>query len=101
MQPHMAQIIPSSVDPSALHYGGMMPQLTAQMSQLQLGSGSFVASPHPTYAPALYTQPATQRMQPMAVQDDPNNATSVPVSGAAGNPEDQQHHYQTYQASAK
>uniref|UniRef100_T1JCX7 RRM domain-containing protein n=1 Tax=Strigamia maritima TaxID=126957 RepID=T1JCX7_STRMM len=100
MQPHMAQIIPSSVDPSALHYGGMMPQLATQMSQLQLGGGSYVAGPHPTYQ-QMYTQAAATMMQPLTVAEDPNNATSVPVSGAAGNPEDQQHHYQTYQSAAK
>jgi hypothetical protein len=41
VQPHaMAQMIPSGLDPNTLHFSTLMPQLTAQMSQIQLSGVS-------------------------------------------------------------
>lgn len=97
VQPHMPQMIPPTVDPNALHYGGMMPQLATQMGQLQLGGGSYVTSPHPAYASTLYGQPTAQLVQQMAVQEDPNSGG---VTGA-GTPEEHQLSYQAYHAQTK
>jgi len=47
VQPHaMAQMIPSGLDPNTLHFSTLMPQLTAQISQMQLSgvSGASVSS---------------------------------------------------------
>lgn len=41
VQPHHMPVIPSGIDPNALHFTStLMPQLTAQMSQLQLQGAS-------------------------------------------------------------
>ncbi|GAB6032477.1 hypothetical protein CHUAL_011108 [Chamberlinius hualienensis] len=91
VQQPMTQMIPSSLDPSALHYGQVLPQLAAQMGQLQLGGGSYVTASHPSYHQAIYSQPHTPIM-PIAIPEDPN---------AAGTPDDQQHPYQAYQTQPK
>jgi len=60
VQPQMTPVIQSPVDPNALHYGSLIPQMTAQMNQLQLtASGSYMTGHAPAYThTALYPQPA-------------------------------------------
>lgn len=101
VQPPLAQMIPSQLDPSTLHYGALMPQLTTHMSQLQLSGTSYVAgTPHPytgtptAATPALYHQPA-HLVQPVPLTEDPMSA-SVPVSGTNSGNEDQTIYQQTY-----
>lgn len=48
VQPHMTPVIPSGIDPNALHFTStLVPQLTAQMSQLQLQGPSVSHQPPP------------------------------------------------------
>ena len=69
VQPHMAQMIPSGLDPNTLHFSTLMPQLTAQMSQIQLsgvsGASYVTGNPHAYGTQALYTPQLIQTV-PMA-----------------------------------
>ncbi|XP_022236518.1 RNA-binding motif, single-stranded-interacting protein 1-like isoform X2 [Limulus polyphemus] len=81
VQPHMTQMIPSSLDPNTLPYGTLMSHLSAQMSQLQLTNTSYIPGTHQAYAGAgtpLYPQPA-HLIHSIAVPEDPTN-TGVPVT---------------------
>ncbi|XP_076361469.1 RNA-binding motif, single-stranded-interacting protein 1-like isoform X5 [Tachypleus tridentatus] len=81
VQPHMTQMIPSSLDPNPLPYGTLMSHLSAQMSQLQLTNTSYIPGTHQAYAGAgtpLYPQPA-HFIHSIAVPEDPTS-TGVPVT---------------------
>jgi len=81
--PHMQQVdMIQSADPSNAQYS-MIPQLTTQMSALHLGTGSYIASPHPypyTYPPSII------HTMPLGESEQTSNAAS---------PDDS---YQQYQA---
>ncbi|XP_024226764.1 protein alan shepard isoform X9 [Bombus impatiens] len=82
--PHMQQVdMMPSADPSNPQYS-MIPQLTTQMSTLHLGTGSYIASPHPypytTYPPSII------HTMPLGDSEQTSNAAS---------PDDS---YQQYQA---
>ncbi|KYN42637.1 Protein alan shepard [Trachymyrmex septentrionalis] len=83
--PHMQQVdmIPSA-DPSNPQYS-MIPQLTTQMSTLHLGTGSYIASPHP-YPYTTYPAPSIIHTMPLGESEQTSNAAS---------PDDS---YQQYQA---
>ncbi|GFS57709.1 protein alan shepard [Trichonephila inaurata madagascariensis] len=78
------QMISSSLDP--LHYGALMPQLTAHLSQLQLSGTSYVAgAPHAytgTPSAPMYPQAAHIQVQPLPTLEDPMSA-NVPNNGGA------------------
>ncbi|GFU37407.1 protein alan shepard [Trichonephila clavipes] len=78
------QMISSSLDP--LHYGALMPQLTAHLSQLQLSGTSYVAgAPHAytgTPSAPMYPQAAHIQVQPLPALEDPMSA-NVPNNGGA------------------
>jgi RNA recognition motif-containing protein len=101
VQPHaMAQMIPSGLDPNTtLHFSTLMPQLTAQMSQIQLsgvsGASYVTGNPHAYGTQALYTP---QLIQTVPMGDDPSNPTHSVSSGSASG-EDQQHSFQMYNQS--
>jgi RNA recognition motif-containing protein len=100
VQPHaMAQMIPSGLDPNTLHFSTLMPQLTAQMSQIQLsgvsGASYVTGNPH-AYGTQLYTPQLIQTV-PLG-GDDPSNPTHSVSSGSASG-EDQQHSFQMYNQS--
>ncbi|EZA54184.1 Protein alan shepard, partial [Ooceraea biroi] len=83
--PHMQQVdmIPSA-DPSNPQYS-MIPQLTTQMSTLHLGTGSYIASPHP-YPYTTYPAPSIIHTMPLGESEQTSNAASPDES------------YQQYQA---
>lgn len=77
--PHMtatAQMIPSTLDPMTHAYSPILPQLTAQMSQLQLPGSPYMTGAHPYGSPAttatLYQQ-APQLVQQIPLSGDPSN----------------------------
>ncbi|XP_013775371.1 RNA-binding motif, single-stranded-interacting protein 1-like isoform X1 [Limulus polyphemus] len=81
IQPHMTQMIPSSLDPNTLQYGTLVSHLSAQMSQLQLANTSYVPGTPQAYGGAgthLYPQTA-HVIHPIAVPEDSINA-GVPVT---------------------
>lgn len=98
--PHMtaAQMIPSSLEPITHAYSHLVPQLTAQMSQLQLSSASYMAGGHPygnpAAAAAIYQQPP-QLVQQIPLNEDPSNG-GMTVSSSGPNGDEQQHQYQPY-----
>ncbi|GFQ67105.1 protein alan shepard [Trichonephila clavata] len=73
------QMISSSLDP--LHYGALMPQLTAHLSQLQLSGTSYVAgAPHAytgTPSAPMYPQTAHIQVQPLPALEDPMSANDL------------------------
>uniref|UniRef100_A0A1B6DA74 Protein alan shepard n=1 Tax=Clastoptera arizonana TaxID=38151 RepID=A0A1B6DA74_9HEMI len=73
--PHTQQMM-TPADPSAVSYASMMPQMTAHMSALQLGTpGSYIPSPHPAYP---YFQPATSIIPtPMHITDNEHNSNTA------------------------
>ncbi|XP_054164010.1 RNA-binding motif, single-stranded-interacting protein 2-like isoform X3 [Oppia nitens] len=100
VQPHhMAQVIPG-VDPNTLHFSTLMPQLTAQMSQIQLsgvsGASYVTGNPHAAYGNAMYPTQLIQTMGPMG-GDDPSNPNHSVSSGSASG--EDQHSYQMYNQS--
>ncbi|CAL1273770.1 unnamed protein product [Larinioides sclopetarius] len=94
------QMISSSLDP--LHYGALMPQITAHLSQLQLSGTSYVAgAPHAytgTPPAPLYPQAAHIQVQPLPAIEDPMSA-GVPNNGAALANEDPNIYQQHYNQS--
>jgi len=100
VQPHaMAQMIPSGIDPNTLHFSALMPQLTAQMSQIQLsgvsGASYVTGTPHGYGTQAIYP---TQLIQTVPLGgDDPQNPTHSVSSGSASG--EDQHSYQMYNQS--
>ncbi|XP_029834100.1 RNA-binding motif, single-stranded-interacting protein 1 isoform X9 [Ixodes scapularis] len=102
--PHMtaaAQMIPSSLDPMTHAYSPILPQLTAQMSQLQLPGASYMAGSHhygnPATAATIYQQ-APQLMQqiPLSELQDPSNGGMGVGSGGPNGDDQPQHPYQAY-----
>ncbi|GIY54391.1 hypothetical protein CDAR_89741 [Caerostris darwini] len=100
LQQSLPPMISSSLDP--LHYGALMPQLTAHLSQLQLSGTSYVAgTPHAyTSNPPtpIYPQAAHIQVQPMPAMEDPMGA-SVQNNGAALAAEDPNLYQQHYNQS--
>jgi RNA recognition motif-containing protein len=99
VQPHMAQMIPSGLDPNTLHFSTLMPQLTAQMSQIQLsgvsGASYVTGNPHAYGAQTLYTPQLIQTV-PLG-GDDPSNPNHSVSSGSASG--EDQHSFQMYNQS--
>ncbi|XP_029834094.2 RNA-binding motif, single-stranded-interacting protein 1 isoform X2 [Ixodes scapularis] len=100
--PHMtaaAQMIPSSLDPMTHAYSPILPQLTAQMSQLQLPGASYMAGSHhygnPATAATIYQQ-APQLMQQIPLSEDPSNGGMGVGSGGPNGDDQPQHPYQAY-----
>ncbi|CAN7997814.1 unnamed protein product [Ixodes hexagonus] len=100
--PHMtaaAQMIPSSLDPMTHAYSPILPQLTAQMSQLQLPGASYMAGGHhygnPATAATIYQQ-APQLMQQIPLSEDPSNGGMGVGSGGPNGDDQPQHPYQAY-----
>ena len=98
VQPHMAQMIPSGLDPNTLHFSSLMPQLTAQMSQIQLsgvsGASYLTGTPH-AYGTQLYTPQLIQTV-PLGADDLSNPNHSVSSGSASG---EDQHSFQMYNQS--
>ncbi|CAG2103998.1 unnamed protein product [Medioppia subpectinata] len=100
VQPHaMAQMIPQGLDPNTLHFSTLMPQLTAQMSQIQLsgvsGASYVTGNPHAYGGQALY--PQLIQTVPLGGGDDPSNPTHSVSSGSASG--EDQHSFQMYNQS--
>ncbi|KAG1672389.1 Protein alan shepard [Nymphon striatum] len=104
MQPQMTQHVLSSVDPNTIHYNNMMPQIQAQMTQLQLQTqGSYMTGHHAGYptqagsSASLY-QHATPVMSHLSIEEvngsgvgsNPNNEEQQTMASSGGIP-----HYQT------
>ncbi|RWS29947.1 protein alan shepard-like isoform X12 [Leptotrombidium deliense] len=103
-----AQMIPShtQMDPNtaALHFSTLMPQLSAQMSQLQLSGHSYMTGNPAAYggaaAGAIYAQTGTPIIQQVALSEG-GDAANHPSSGNSSvGPQDDlgqtQHTYQVY-----
>ncbi|XP_064456360.1 RNA-binding motif, single-stranded-interacting protein 1-like isoform X2 [Ornithodoros turicata] len=98
--PHMTatQMIQSPLEPITHAYSHVLPQIQAQMSQLQLSSASYMPGGHPygnpAAAAAIYQQPP-QLVQPIPLSEDPSNG-GMTVSSGGPNGDEQQHQYQSY-----
>lgn len=83
--PHMSQVemMPQAGDPGMTQYSSMIPQLTAHMSALQIGTtGSYIASHHPGAYPSYFTTGGPSMMHTLALtatadsMEHPSNAAS-------------------------
>ncbi|XP_025409118.1 protein alan shepard isoform X7 [Sipha flava] len=81
MQPapphHLAQIeMIQPADPGSVQYGSVIPQLATHMSALQLGNGSYMASPHPGYPYFTSSAPNIIHTVPIPAEEHPSTTAS-------------------------
>ncbi|VVC34593.1 Hypothetical protein CINCED_3A000073 [Cinara cedri] len=73
--PHPAQIdMIEQVNPGAVQYGSVIPQLATRVSDLQIGNGSYVAGSHSGYP--YYTSAAPNITPTVQIEDHPSATVS-------------------------